>query len=298
MSLLGIVLSLLGARLVQAKVESRLNQGLGKLNDMLFTVLDKPPSNATGALHRGKAQALTINGITLLSQATYLDASSQELDAVFARMKTLCQRSIEEPPPAKDEELLMSAPMIERRGPLESYIYCIQPRRRLDLSGIEATVKSYSTSGDLDDVGRFQGVYVRSNGSSHRLLVLQSEGAIHFTRAFPRKNDAPGRDAPALPRPPGRRTFSIGLDDRPLMNIYELTDHHTTPSQRSGILDDYAAQLRSAGINVIFNDGPEGGLKGSLVARTSKETYLVFQHHIDQEGSHFRPSLSVTRLVQ
>jgi len=195
----------------------------------------------------------------------------------------------------------LDTPLLQNFGSTESYLYCLRPKYSLTAQGIEAALREFSLNGDLTAFGQIQGLYVRSSGSYHQLLWMQTEGAVRFDRAFDLTVDAPGRDVPTLPRPPGRRTLSVALDEAPVLNSYAVAGDH------EGALTAYREQLLAQGISVLSPPTPGGTKSRSLVARTERETFLILLHvHESQSAadptrasapSRRKAELSITRLL-
>lgn len=90
------------------------------------------------------------------------------------------------------------------------------------LEQMAARLRAFASSADLHDVGDLRYAFVeRTRGSTH-VVTFWTEGSFRFREAFPREGDAPGRDVPNLPRPPGsRRIFSAWEETEPqTMTIY------------------------------------------------------------------------------
>ncbi len=292
-------LSLVGARVVEAKVTEQAKLQVLELNRQLAFLLGERAGAAE--LKQGPAQthAITINGVALLVQSRSLRATDDELDQVLVRFAQRCQTPLEELSGHPGKEPLFASPSLQKRGEKESYFYCLRPRRPLTPEGIESSVAAFGATRNLYDLGQIEGIYLRTSGDRHRMLLIQSQQHAQLDRAFPRKGDAPGSDHPELPRPKGRRSLSCTLGQHPVLNIYEVARDEDQKGPPSNVLEttralvSYKEQLVAQGLHVITPTRQGHASDRTLIARTASNTYLVVAHP-SQRGA----ILSITRLVQ
>jgi hypothetical protein len=293
------LLSLLCVDLVEARLEEHIDQGALSLSRSMAEALDgisEHNAAANQSQNRG-IHAIRVNGIRLYAQSTHITADQNTINEVFGRFRSGCQTpllSMKRIDTGQVEEPIMAAPALEGRGETESYAYCIRPQSALTAQGIKETLHRFSTTHDFGALGQFQGMYVRSSGDQHQILVMQLVGELKVEEAFDPNHDVPGQDMGSLPRPSGRRRFSVSHNDAPLINTYQIDG---TPETA---LATYRDQLLHRGISVLTPAGPVSSPTRSLVARTASDTFLVLLH--PGKASSFadsRPAaLSITRLIQ
>lgn len=303
LSLLSTLLSLLLAKVVEAKIEHHIDRAALDFSRSLsgaFETLhssDAPKRQA----QRSTVYRLSANGLGLLVQTAHITAKSSELDEIFSTFAQRCQQPINEKTPVSTDELpLFDAPLIEARGEKESYLYCLRPKRPINAEGIQAALMEFSDDQDLSAVGQFQGLYLRSDGDRHQLLIMQTDGPALLKQAFSSQKDAPGADMDQLPRPSGRRNLSLLYNDQPHFNSYVMQQ------SSNEALALYTEQLRANGVSLLSPSRSLSAKKKSLIARTANDTYLIIAHEprIRESTSSSSPPpvpgslLSVTRLVR
>lgn len=304
LSLLSTLLSLLLAKVVEAKIEHHIDRAALDFSRSLsgaFETLhssDAPKRQTQkSAVHR-----LSANGLSLLVQTAHITAKSSELHEIFSTFAQRCQQPINErtPTTSSDELPLFDAPLIEARGEKESYLYCLRPKRPINAEGIHAALMEFSDDQDLSAIGQFQGLYLRSDGERHQLLIMQTEGPALLKQAFSPQKDAPGADMDQLPRPSGRRNLSLLYNDQPHFNSYVM------PQSSNEALALYTEQLHANGVSLLSPSSSPSASKRSLIARTANDTYLIIAHEprirestLSSSPQHAPGSLiSITRLVR
>lgn len=288
LSLLTSLLSLLLVKAVEAKVAQHIDQGaldFGRSLALAFEQLH-PSGTSTRPGHSSEVYRLTANGISVLMQSAHITAESEELDEVFTTFAARCRQPLEaKTPKTSDQVPLFSAPLIEARGAKESYLYCLRPNRPTNAEGISAALSEFSSDQDLTALGRFQGIYLRSEGDHHQLLIMETQGPALLKRAFERHQDAPGSDMEELPRPAGRRSLSLLYSDKPHFNYYVMDE------SSEEVLAHYAEQLRASGISLL-SPSSHASKRKSLIARTERDTFLIVVHKRNSRDHHSNDRLS------
>lgn len=291
MGLVALVASLCAARAVQAEVSMRIDQETLTLSRNVSAFLEQmgPLPVAPARSITGSSHSIRFNGIELRAETRSIVASSAEISALFTSLRSQCQLPHSDDATSPDSDVAVRAPVLERIGARESYLYCLKPRARLNLTNLKKMAQSFSESLDLAEIGQLLGLYARSLGDRHQLLMLEAPGPMRVTEAFALQGDTPGVDLPHLPRPSGRRSASIHLDGAPRLNVYEVS--------RLAPLEGYARQLRQAGLDVLEPTGPHGTKTRSLLASAKEATYLIVHHPAREPGAaQALDRLSVTRL--
>ena len=301
---LSTIVSLLCVRAVEAKVKNHLHAGADELGRRVFMLIE----HLGGDAQTPQSHNFEINGIEILAHTKVVTASPAQLDQVLGAFEQRCETPIA-PGVGDVEPALVPTPMLKSRGKTESYIYCIRPKRHLSAAGIETMAREFSDSRDLSAIGQMGGLYVRSSGQRHQILMIEMPGRFLVDRAFPKQGDVSGLDSAELPRPEGRRTLSVAFEGRPVQNAYSVE------GDRRSVLDQYAQKLREEKLSLLTPPAPDGRGAFSLVARTQRDTFLVIAHAGDrfsryqdetsifngepQKGSaRGHTTLSITRLIQ
>jgi hypothetical protein len=214
---LGGVLSCLGLRAAYAQGE----RAVFRLGQRLLSEL--------GPALVGPAQALTINGQSLLVASKQTELSVPEVldrfaascdgqaspDGVLALPPELA-KSAAPGPSAGSNAAAKRAQLFDtvlqhptRFGVLrhdsaeEGHLACLaQPGARRGLEGLLNGAREFVASGDLSRMGDVRYVAARklASGKTH-VIAVWSEGSFRVNALFPETGDAPGTDVPGIARP-------------------------------------------------------------------------------------------------
>jgi hypothetical protein len=203
--------------------------------------------------HFDPARTLVLNGTPLhLRSGSTADSVSALLDIFHQRCKRvgagLGQLAA---PGALSAREALHVPALDgvlrlndERG---GYVACLDLRASsLTITELRARVRAFIATGDAGAVGDVRLLWARRQGQHTSYVALWSEGRLPLQEMFPTSGDAPGRDAPDLPRPRGaRRTLSAWQQDaQPLLVSYGLPEAVTAVAPR------YRAELAALGFRV------------------------------------------------
>lgn len=284
-----MVSSLLAARWVHARVHAQVDQQLLQLSRTFDELLDRSHLDlARPGQAEGSAFVIHFNGIEVRAEIRRVKATPQELQALFAALRSQCQAPLR--PAAWGTAATWGAPILENSNPQETYLYCLQPHAPVTLESIGGLAEQFAASLDVAQLGQVRGLYARSRQDEHHLLMVQLEGAVDLDRAFSSTGDAPGHDFTDLPRPDGRRSTSISFNGAPELNVYRL------PVDSEITLHTYAEQLKRRGVDLRSSPLDIASSQHALVARTAGNAYVVVLH--PDASPHRGARLSITRLTE
>jgi len=180
--------SLLAAQWVKARVGAQVDQELLELSRTFNELLQQSHLDSARAPRAPSNAYVEFNGIRIRAETRHIKASRSELNALLSTLRAQCQ--------APDtlanlgQEAAWSAPVLESITPKESYLYCLQPRAPFTLSNLRSLAQEFATSLDVAQLGQLRGLYVRSHGDEHHLLMVQLEGSVELSRAFSQVSDS------------------------------------------------------------------------------------------------------------
>lgn len=221
----------------------------------------------------GTTRNLRLNGAEVMLRSS---GTNESLSSVVHRLRAACgrvdwrvdQRSEPQPRP-KDalgpEGSVLPIPIWQVQSKSEAFVACVTPAAPLTLSGLRRMSGRFQASSDLAAWGSFGFAHAVRTSDRTSVLVASTGQTLDLPRMFPASGDAPGSDLPLLPRPAGRRTLSVSLDESPMLAAY------ATQRPPLAAISSYAEQLEMAGFAVKRQDDQ----KGALIARGSGITALV-----------------------
>jgi hypothetical protein len=123
----------------------------------------------------------------------------------------------------------------------EGFVACVDTgAHHLPAPDLFERIERFGRSMDLADVGDFRYVFARSFGERTHFIALWTDGSFSVSRMFPGSGDAPGRDAPGIPRPPdARRALSFYEADVP----QTMTMYVGSPKSPAELADYYREAL-------------------------------------------------------
>jgi len=262
---LGLLVLAVTIALSLRKAEARLGESLIAFGDQL--------SAWTGGKLDSKVGHLSVNGLLMhrVTASTSLgveDALNRfssvcsMLGGIDGAEKLLSEKSAPMSPATRN---LLSGTYRHESG-LEGVLACIDSGHPLDVKELPGRLQEFAKTGDLSSVGRLRYVLARRDGNVTSLLVLWTDGSASLLKMFPSSGDAPGRDAPDVPRPQNTDRLLSASD---LGAPYSITVYRSHSSSSGTLPDGYVKALKDRGWHVIESKA------GSLVARRGARTLLV-----------------------
>jgi hypothetical protein len=149
----------------------------------------------------------------------------------------------------------------------------------LSAAEAEAAVADRGDEAPGARVAGYRYVYAAASGAGTTTLVrLYTASPIDLPALFPRRGDAPGRDAPGLPRPPGaRRLLSAREPGQP----QELTLYEVARGQRAALDRFYRAALPAGGWRALGGTARAAAGDVLVVDRAGALAALVFAEEPD-----------------
>lgn len=189
-----------------------LHRAQAQLTEALVSLGD-PFLNLAGSDVRG-VQSLFLNGVEFHAQSMSVPLPWR---VVLEKAAAQCQahgglelgtkaweKLITADPTGRARELLGGVLRVE--GDAEGLLVCLEGQGQLTLTAWVERVQRFAKTRDLALLGRPRYVRVRQvDVGQSVLLTLWSTGDLQLDNMFPPHTDAPGRDAPNLPRPPHSR---------------------------------------------------------------------------------------------
>ena len=225
----------------------------------------------------GEPQAVSVNGqmMFLAAKETALpvksvldqfdancEAHSGGLREQFAKIPGFEQRKLELPESMRDPGrigIIRSDAGRASANETEAHLVCIaQPGNGGGVEGVVKRVKEFLATGDVSRIGDMRYVAARKmeNGKT-QVIAVWTEGAFNIEAMFPDQGDAPGTDAPDVPRPPEAvRRLSAVVPERPY--AVRSYDSKLPPAD---VLAFYDQKLNAAGWetrpSALGETGPE-----------------------------------------
>jgi hypothetical protein len=164
-----------------------------------------------------------------------------------------------ESPPVRPERLLRGSD--GERG----FVACIS-RPRAPIAG-ERSPRGTGAA--------YRYVYAQSGDQATQVVRFWTEGALDLERLFPDRGDAPGSDAPGLPRPPGARRI---LSAREVGAAQQLTLYRSRGGEPGELDTWYRARLAGLGWSPLEPVGKQAatGDHVLVVGRAGSIAALVF----------------------
>lgn len=141
----------------------------------------------------------------------------------------------------------------------EGHLVCIaQPGNGGGVAGVVERVKEFLATGDVSRIGDMRYVAARKMADGKtQVIAVWTEGAFNIEAMFPDRGDAPGSDAPDVPRPPEAiRRLSAVVPERP----YAVRSYDSTLAPAE-VLTFYDRKLTAAGWetrpSALSDAGPE-----------------------------------------
>jgi hypothetical protein len=240
-----VVLMIVLGRAVRAQAEGsliELGAGLARLEE------------GTGASGNGSARVLELNGARLhFEVATRAEPVERVLDEVEAGCA-----------PERDADRLRGGD--GSRG----FVACLSRRGPAD-TRVVGEVPLSARAG-------YRYVYAQPGLERTRVVTLWTDSAVDLPGLFPETGDAPGADAPGVPRPPAsRRILSAREEGAPQQMTLYLTDERDPADLEAW----YRARLPDLGWRPLDGkrarqDGPQDGPRTLVVDRSGTLAALVF----------------------
>jgi hypothetical protein len=189
-----------------------------------------------GAELVGEPQGVSVNGQmlflaakeTTLSVKSVLDqfdancvARSGGLREQFAKLPGFEQRALVLPESMRDPGrigIVRSDAGNADSNETEAHLVCIaQPENGGGVAGAVARVKEFLATSDVSRLGDMRYVAARKmEDGKTQVIAIWTEGVFNIEAMFPTQGDAPGTDAPDVPRPPAAlRRLSAVVPGRP-----------------------------------------------------------------------------------
>lgn len=152
----------------------------------------------------------------------------------------------------------------------EGYVVCVDVgEQRLGVDELSRRLQDVVRTGDLSRWGNLRYAYVTRRPTGTRILTVATEGRFNLLSMFPAEGDAPGQDAPGLPRYPGmRRVVSAYEDGQPNgLGMYTAAAPLTT------VRDWYRQEMGRRGWQLAA--APRGGATPA-VSESTRERTLAF----------------------
>jgi hypothetical protein len=125
---------------------------------------------------------------------------------------------------------------------------------------------AFDRSGDLGDFGDLRYAYAQRRSGRTLVTGVWTRGTFRIGRMFPERGDAPGRDVPDDPRPPGaRRVLSTWEGDLP----YRMTLYTSEGRSPGEVAASVERSLGDAGWRVTPEARPES--TGEIVLSAARE---------------------------
>lgn len=278
---LGIFLT---TRIVLAQVERTFDRNLGTLYESLFEEIHRAAESAEVTALSINEHTLVVNGMSFVVRTTSVNAQVESVHKALRSFEKECAA-----PPGTDEpSFFLPRPSLSSFSAQVSSVYCWQSKQSWTPKGIFEMASNLVATGDLASLGTLRAVYVRSHGTSHTFVLVQSRGPLHVARAFSPNGDVPGQDISALPRPSGRRFMSVALGGEQLLSGYQ------SPGRTDEVFASFKSRLEQAGFE--FWEFPlsvdQKGLSknkrmrpgGALMARINGESYLILAEDVQQSS--------------
>jgi hypothetical protein len=221
---------------------------------------------------------LMLNGLALRMQAgTTAEPPRRVLDELGARCRARAGQLREQLQQAAHGKLppRIAAraldPSVQLADEHSGFLGCLDlGGDRVSPSELLARARRFSVEADVAELGALRFAWARKQARATRFVTVWSDGPLPLARAFPASGDAPGSDAPGMPRPAhSRRVLSAwAVGAAPLLVAYE-SDAPVTTAFR-----EYAAVLRSAGQRVQLGT-PEGDGTRWLTAQSGDTTHAL-----------------------
>jgi len=236
---------------------------------------------AYGERHRLEGvHTLMLNGLALQLQAgTSTDAPQRVLDVFAARCRTRAGQlpvQLQERARGKLPPLIAARafdPVIQLTDERGGFLGCLDlGAQRIEPSELLERARRFSADADVAELGALRYAWARRGPRATRYVAVWSDGPLPLARAFPANGDAPGTDAPGLPRPErSRRVLSAwAVGAAPLLVAYE----HHAPVETA--LAGYAAALRASGQSVQLGaPEPEPDRTRWLIAQRGDAAHAV-----------------------
>src|SRR4029079_517921 len=122
-------------------------------------------------------------------------------------------------------------------------------------------------------------VYAQPGSEKTVVITVEADGTIELKKLFPEEGDAPGADAPGVPRPPGaRRTLTAREEGSP----QQMTLYVTKEKNPAELEAWYRARLPDHGWRPLEGGRRNGGPRVLGAGRTGTLAALVFDK--DESG--------------
>jgi hypothetical protein len=222
---------------------------------------------------------LMLNGLALRMQAgTSADGPQRVLDELGDRCRAragqlpeqLLERTRGKLPPRIAARAL--DPIVRLADEHGGFLGCLDlGAERVAPSELLARARRFSVEADVSELGALRFVWARKQARATRFVTVWSDGPLPLARAFPTSGDAPGNDAPGLPRPARtRRVLSAwAVGAAPLLVAYESRAPVATA------FTEYAAALRTAGQHVQFGATERDGTRWLIAQRRDAGHALI-----------------------
>jgi hypothetical protein len=210
---------------------------------------------------------LSLNGaeLQLVSASTPLSATE-----ALNRLERVCQArggllgaehlsSLLRAPSAQAATLLQ--PLVRQESASRGTLACLDTGGALGVNELASRLSGFVQSGDLKDIGGLRYALAERVGDRTSVLFIWSDGPLPLLRMFPKVGDAPGFDAPGVPRPENSQR---------LLSAVELGAPYSFAAYRtSATLAPYQSTLKEAGFTV------KEASPGTWLARRGEQLLLV-----------------------
>jgi hypothetical protein len=175
------------------------------------------------AEHLDGPHVLSLNGARLhLLSGTTRDSVGALLDAFHARCKQVgggFGRQLARLRPQLDalspSKRAAFDAVLRADGERAGHLACLDlGGAPIDARELQRRVQAFLATGDLAKVGELRLVWATRDRDRTRYIALWSEGSLPLLAMFPAHEDAPGLDAPELPRPSGTRRLLSALQEQ------------------------------------------------------------------------------------
>jgi hypothetical protein len=246
-----------------------------------------------GVLHQKSQEAhferheLVFNGAPMIVESVGFAIHGVPLaKQLFAEVRRVCRTPVSASN-LSGERAPVEALTFEGEEIQERFIYCFRPRVALTAKGISQLLAGFERNGDLQQLGKWHGAYLKTSDRGASLVAMESAGSMKLEEMFPRDGDCPGSDHAELPRPSGRRITSILHNRQSSIVSYEFQ------RPAAAVLSDYLAQVGERDDLVLRHPQRSAGEVAHAAMVQSRDASFVVT--ITPEGSD-RSSLVLARL--
>lgn len=116
-------------------------------------------------------------------------------------------------------------------------------------------------------------VYAQRGSEKTVVITVQADGAVELQKLFPEEGDAPGADAPGVPRPPGARRTLTAREEG---SAQQMTLYVTKEKNPAELEAWYRARLPDHGWRPLEGGRRNGGPRVLVAGRKGTLAALVF----------------------